>query len=143
MSDLMTLGPGLLGRRVFDDIFDGFFADLPRHIQQSTQGYPVVDIYVTEDGSTVMEFALAGFSKDELDVDVRPDKSSITVSAEAGTRSESTANRRIAKRSFNKTYVNYDNNLDLTNIAANFENGLLTITVPTRPEIKPLKVEIN
>ena len=144
MSDtLITYRPGLLGSRVFDDIFDGFFADLPRHIQQSTQGYPLADIYTDEEGSTVMEFALAGFSKDDLGVDVRPDKKSITVSAEANVIGDGSINRRIARRSFTKTYVNYDNNLDLANIQANFENGLLTVTVPTRPEIKPVKVEIQ
>ena len=142
MSDLITYRPGLLGSRVFDDLFDGFFADFPRHLQQSTSGYPLADIYTDENGSTVMEFALAGFSKNDLTVDVRPDKRSITVSAKSDS-DEPNAPRRIAKRSFTKTYVNYDNNLDLTNVKASFENGLLQVTVPTRPEIKPLHVEIN
>ena len=144
MSDtLMTFKPGLLGSRVFDDIFDGFFADLPRHIQQSTQGYPLADIYTGENGSTIMEFALAGFSKQDLDVDVRPDKRSITVSANPSSGEGSAKDRRIARRSFTKTYVNYDNNLDLASVEASFDNGLLTVVVPTRPEIKPVKVKIN
>jgi len=143
MSDLITYRPGLLGSRVFDDLFDGFFADFPRHLQQSTSGYPLADIYTSEEGSTVMEFALAGFSKSDLNVDVRPDKRSITVSAGGNLSEDNASNRRIARRSFTKTYVNYDDNLDLTNVNATFENGLLTVTVPTRPEIKPVTVEIK
>ncbi len=134
--------PSLLTRNVFDTVFDSFFNDIPQYLQKSTQGYPVADIYRDEDGSTVLEFALAGFKKEELTVNVEADKRSITVAAKTSGESEDT-NRRIARRSFQKTYVNYDNNLDLNSTSANFENGLLTICVPRRPEIEPLSIEIS
>ena len=138
---LTTYRPGLLGRTVFDDVFDNFFLDLPHHLKRTTSGYPVADIYTLEDGSTAMEFALAGFNKDELTIDVKPEKRSITIAANSS--SETEGNRRIARRSFTKTYVNYDDNLDVAKTFAKFENGLLTVTVPTRPEIEPLKIEIQ
>ena len=78
---LATFRPSLLGRSVLDDVFTTFFSDFPSHLQRSTSGYPVADIYRSEDGSTVLEFALAGFSKEELSIDIQPDKRSITVSA--------------------------------------------------------------
>lgn len=136
--------PGLLGRNVFDDVFESFFrADFPNHLKRSTEGYPVADIYRDDEGSTVMEFALAGFMKNDLTVDVQPEKRSITVSASAQGDDDSTAARRIARRSFKKTYVNYDDNLDLTSASAMFENGLLTIKVPTRVEAQPLSIAIG
>jgi len=136
--------PGLLGRTVFDDVLDGFFNDsFPNLLRQSTQGYPVADIYRTEDGDTVMEFALAGFSKEDLAVEVKPDKRSVTVRAKAGSDDEDGSSRRIARRSFEKTYVNYDNNLDLAAVSAEFENGLLRVVVPPRPEAQPVEVEIK
>ena len=55
--------PSLLGMNVVDGLFDSFFVDFPRHLKQTTQGYPVADIYRNDDGNTVMEFALAGFSQ--------------------------------------------------------------------------------
>ena len=140
MTTLTTYRPGLLGRNVFDDIFDGFFMDFPRHLKQTTQGYPVADIYRDEAGATIMEFALAGFTKEELSIDVQPEKRSITVSA---TSEGSEKDRRIARRSFKNTYVNYDDNLDLTAAAADFENGLLTVKVPTRIESNPLTIQIK
>ena len=142
MNALVTTSrPGLLGRRVVDDIFDSFFSDFPRHLQTSTSGYPVADIYRDDDGSTVLEFALAGFTRQELTVDVKPAKRTITV---AGTANEENEKRkRIARRNFQKTFVNYDDNLDLSNADASFENGLLTIRVPQRPEIQPISIEIN
>ncbi len=44
-NTLTTYRPGLLGRNVIDDVFDSFFVDFPRHLKQTTQGYPVADIF--------------------------------------------------------------------------------------------------
>ena len=132
--------PSLLGRNVFDDVFADFFNDRKPLQNKTVQGYPVCDIYRAEDGSTVLEFALAGFQKGDLSIEVKPEMRSITVAANAEDKGETS--RRIAKRSFTKTYVNYDDNLDLASANAKFEDGLLTITVPTRPEVQPLAISI-
>ena len=135
--------PGLLGRGVFDDVFDSFFNDFPSHLRQSTSGYPVADIFQDGSGNTVLEFALAGFSRDMLKIDVLPEDGSITVTGEASTEDADDTNRRIARRSFKKTYVNYDRNLDLSSVSAQFENGLLTVIVPQRPAAKALSINIG
>ena len=139
---LTTIRPGLLGRNVLDDVFDSFFIDFPRHLKQTTQGYPVADIFRDDDGNTVLEFALAGFKKEELSIDIRPDKRSITVAANSNIE-DGDISRRIARRSFTKTYVNYDNNLDLPATAASYADGLLTVTVPQRAEVKPVQIAIT
>lgn len=138
---LTTFRPGLLGRGVFDDVFDSFFNDFPSHLRRSTQGYPVADIYRDSEGNTIMEFALAGFTKEDLTIEVKPEKRSITVSASSD--SDDINDRRIARRSFQKTYVNYDDNLDLTSAEASFANGLLSVTVPSRAETKPVSIKIQ
>ena len=143
MTAITLHRPSLLGSRVFDDGFDNFFNDFPTLLRQTTQGYPVADIYGNENGDTVLEFALAGFSKDNLSIDVKPENRSITVRANTDLDEGNDTNRRIARRSFEKTYVNYDNNLDMSAISANFENGLLTIVVPRRPEAKPISIKIK
>jgi HSP20 family molecular chaperone IbpA len=142
MNAITVHRPGLLGNKVFNEVFDELFnGNFSRHLQASTQGYPVADIYREDDGSTVLEFALAGFKRKELTIDVQPDKRAITVT---GTANEDNEKRqRIARRNFTRTYVNYDNNLDLSSAAASFENGLLTIRVPQRPEAKPLSIKID
>ena len=140
MTTLTTYRPNLLGRGVFDDIFDSML-DFPQLMQRTTQGYPVADIYKNDDGTTTLEFALAGFDKNELAVEVKPEERTITVSAQSDTTAQT--QRRIARRSFKKTYVNYDNNLDLTAAKAEYENGLLTISLPTRPEAQAINVKID
>lgn len=137
-----NMQPGLLGRAVIDDLFESFFTNVPAYVQKSTQGYPVADIYNDVNGNTVMEFALAGFTREELTVEVKPEKRTLTVQANTET-SDAGSSRRIARRSFSKTYVNYDDNLDLADAEASFENGLLTIVVPKRPEAKAIEVKIS
>ncbi len=143
MTTITTYRPSLLGSTTWDNIFNNVFIDFPRHLQQSTQGYPVADIFRDDDGNTVMEFALAGFSKEDLTIDVKPDTRSITVSAGAISEISDTSSRRIARRSFKKTFVNYDDNLDLISANASFNNGLLTIIVPQRPETQPIEIKIR
>ena len=140
MTTLTTYRPNVLGRSVFDEIFNSML-DMPTLINKTTQGYPVADIYKNDDGSTTLEFALAGFSKEELSVEVKPEERTITVSAQ--TDGAAQTQRRIARRSFKKTYVNYDNNLDLTSASADYKDGLLTISLPTRPETQSINVEIS
>lgn len=134
--------PGLLGDSVIAEILGGFFNDIPMYVQQSTTGYPVLDIYGNDDGATIMEFALAGFTREEISIEVKSEKRSITVSAATSASTDQSSNRRIARRNFTKTYVNYDDNLDLTAAAAKYENGLLTVTVPKRPEAQPVTISI-
>ena len=140
---IVTYRPSLMARGVMNDVLDTFFSDFPKALKQSTQGYPVADIFQDDNGNTVLEFALAGFSKEHLTVNVQPDKRSITVSAQTDFDQVEEYSRRIARRNFQKTFVNYDDNLDLTKTSANFENGLLTVVVPQRPEIQPLTIDIQ
>ena len=141
MNAITTYRPGLLGHKVIDEVFNNFFTDFPTHLKASTQGYPVADIYRDDDGSTVLEFALAGFKKKELSIDIQPDKRSITITGQVD--EDNQKRQRIARRNFTRTYVNYDDNLDLVQAKASFENGLLSVRVPQRPEVKPLSIEIK
>jgi len=141
---ITTYRPSLLGRSVFDDIFDSML-DLPALVNRTTQGYPVADIYRSDNDETILEFALAGFEKENLHVEIFPDKRSIEVSADShGDEEQSgSGSRRIARRTFHKSYVNYDNDLDLNAASATYKNGLLRIVVPRRQELEPLRVEIT
>ena len=139
----ITHVPALLGNGAFDRIFDEFFRDPEPYVKQTTNGYPLTDIYKEEDGSQVIEMALAGFSKEDIQIHTEANK--ITISADGsklkGTLSEN--RRRIAKRAFKKSFVDYHNTLDFGNSDASFKNGLLKITIPLRDEVKPRKITIK
>ena len=133
--------PNLLTRSVIDDIWDGFFTNPAPMLQRATSGYPVTDIYTDEAGSSIIELALAGFTKDQLNIEVKD--RGITIHAEAGTGDGEATSRRIARRSFSKTFYDYSNKLDLERITATFENGLLVVKVPPILEAQPQKIEIQ
>jgi len=134
--------PHLLGRSVWDDVFDNFFNEheTPNLIRKSTDGYPVTDLYRDEKGNSVIECALAGFKREQLSIEVKEGK--ITITADQGNEAGENT-RRIARRSFTRTFVDHSNKLDLENAKATFEDGLLQITVPPTPEVQSTVIKIK
>ena len=125
-----TNAPFLLGRSAFESMFDEFLANPAPQIKTSTQGYPLTDLYRDEDGNQIIEMALAGFNKDDIVIECGPENSfeiSYENKEESGEKS-----RRIARRSFKKTFVDYGGKLDLEAATATFENGLLKIAIPQK-----------
>ena len=131
----------IMGRTMFDKIFDQFLEDPAPVIKRSTDGYPVTDIYTNEDHSQVIEMALAGFKKDDLNIDVKDN--TITIGCDASKEEKQQKLRRIAKRSFKKTFVDYHNQLDFSKTEAEFIDGLLSVTIPRVEEKKPTTITIK
>ena len=142
MTALTLRSPSLMGRNAFEQIFDQVFGDQRNMIKQSTSGYPITDIYKDENDNQVIEMALAGFTKDDITIEVRENKISIFHVAEAW-RGDERPPRRIAKRSFNRSFVDYHNRFSLNKSSASFENGLLRISIPLKDEAKPHIVSIS
>ena len=133
--------PAIMGRKVFDQIFDQFVTDPKRAIKSSTGGYPVTDIYTNDNNDQVIEMALAGFKKSDLTIDIK--ENTITISSDSDANTKDNLRRRIAKRSFKKTFVDYHNQLDFVKTEAEFIDGLLSITIPRIEEKKPLRINIK
>ena len=132
--------PVVLGRTAFDQLFDQFFNDPRPYIKRSTEGYPVTDIFQNDDGSQVIQMALAGFSEDDINIEVQDNN--IKISCYSVNQSKE-ANRRIAKRSFSKVFTDYQNKLDLTRAKATFINGLLSVEIPQLLGTTPTIIKIN
>ena len=139
----LTHVPALLGNGAIDRLFEEFFQNPEPYVKQTTNGYPLTDIYKQEDGSQVIEMALAGFSKEDILINTEANK--ITISADGSKLKGQLAEnrRRIAKRAFKKSFVDYHNTLDFANSNATFENGLLKIQIPLREEVKPRQITIK
>jgi len=139
----LTHVPALLGNGAIDRLFEEFFQNPEPYVKQTTNGYPLTDIYKEEDGSQVIEMALAGFSKEDILINTEANK--ITISADGSKLKGQFAEnrRRIAKRAFKKSFVDYHNTLDFGSSNATFENGLLRIQIPLREEVKPRQIAIK
>ncbi len=130
--------PSIMGRSVLDQFFDQVFDD--SLFRRSTEGYPLTDIYKTDEGDQVIEMALAGFSKEDLNIEVKDN--SITITCEKTTEGE-VSTRKIARRSFTKSFVDYNSELNMKNALASFDNGLLKISIPQIEEAKPTVIDIK
>ena len=137
----LTHVPALLGNGAIDRLFEEFFQNPEPYVKQTTNGYPLTDIYKEEDGSQVIEMALAGFSKEDILINTEANKITISSKGSGDQRLENT--RRIAKRRFKKDFVDYHNTLDFGSSNATFENGLLRILIPLREEVKPRQITIK
>ncbi len=133
--------PAIMSSRAFDQFFESFFSDPSPWVKNSTEGYPVTDIFKNEENCQVIQMALAGFSKDDLSVEVK--KNRITISSEKKDEAGSGFSRRIAKRSFSKTFVDHQGELNLLKADAEFVDGLLTITIPQFEASKTQLIKIK
>ena len=82
MTQLTLRTPAVLGRTAWDQIFDQFFKDPQPMIKRSTDGYPLSDIYRDEDNNQVIEMALAGFTKEDIQIEVKQNVINISHQAE-------------------------------------------------------------
>lgn len=131
--------PSVVGSAVLNDILGRIYNDPFTTVKQSTAGYPISDLYKDEDENQVIEVALAGFTKDELKVEVKDNAISISSFPTSPSRDAS----RIARRRFTRTFVDYDHQLDMRRSDAVFENGLLRIVIPPTEEAKATTISIK
>ena len=114
MTQLQLAFPSLMGKTIFDEFFRN---DAENLVSKSTTGFPVSDIYKDSEVDDINFF--------------EAENNKVTIISEG---TESTKGRRIARRAFRKSFVNYDNLLDLSNTSASFEHGLLRLKIPTKAE---------
>ena len=142
MTNITLRAPAVLGRTAFDQLFEQFFQDPRPLVKRTTDGYPLTDVYRDQDENQIIEMALAGFSKEDLEIEVKENKISICHEAESW-KGEDRPSRRIARRSFTKTFVDYNNTLDLAKAQASFENGLLVIKIPQIEDKQAVQIKIK
>lgn len=136
--------PSIVGRGTFDQFFDEIFSDPFAVVKRSTEGYPLTDLYKDDEDNQVIEVALAGFSREELNIEVKDN--SIVISCESPRNNETESQqslRKIARRSFTRSFVDYDQKLDMRRSDASFDNGLLRVVIPPTEEAKPTVIDIQ
>jgi len=123
----------------FDRIFDSFFTDSTLRRASS----PKVDIRETED-SYVLEAELPGMN--EKDIEVQVDDSLLTISSKNEDEKEEKRDGYILKErrrnSFTRSFV-LPKDVDKDSIDAQFDNGLLSLTLGKTPEAKPKMIEVK
>lgn len=135
--DLMTLKDRM--DRIFEDTFRTHGEE--KELMPSTWS-PSVDIYEDE-SNVVLSIELPGI--EEKDIDVNVEDSTLTVKGDRNIEKEDKKeNYHRIERAYGSFYRSFTipNYVDVDKIEAEHENGVLKITMPKKPELKPRKVKV-
>lgn len=104
---------------------------------------PAVDLRETED-AYLIEADLPGVKKDALDITVQDGLVTVKGERKRGVEGEAAAYRRTERRHgpFERTF-RLPRGVDPDQVAARFEDGVLTITAPKPAEMKPRQVQVT
>ena len=127
--------------KTIDSFFDSLLSDLPV-TSKNNFNFPPVNIIETKDNYE-LEFNAPGRSKEDFKITV--DKNILTVSYEKKEEQKDESKKFIKKefssRSFKRSF-NLDEKINADAINAKYENGILTLTLPIKEEVKVLPKEI-
>lgn len=110
-----------------------------------TEGsYPVFNQHLTKDGATVYEIAITGFSKEDVSIKVINNELVVKTNKKENQRKDivKTFVNKIASRNFEfRSFLS--EKMDIDKIECSVENGLLSIAIPLKDEMKPKNREIE
>jgi len=134
-NELMSL------RQAMDKLLEGSFVTPSRAFGVGTT--MPIDMYQTEN-EVVVKTALPGVKPDDLDITITGDTLSL--------RGESKVDEKVKRENyiyqehrygaFNRI-VNLPGGLDTNKAEANFEDGILTLTIPKSEEVKPKAIKVK
>ena len=123
--------------------FDRIFDNLSRYTTDNVQstGFPPYNIRKEGDYNYVIEMALAGFGKEDIEVEVADGTLSVR-SVKENSEDDSTQYRGISYRRFERKFTMAD---DIVVNGATLENGMLTVelerVVPEEKKPRLIKVK--
>ena len=120
--------------------FDSFFNTLDSITGTDVKGYPHYNIKKLDDNKWIIELALAGFSKDDIGIEVKDNV--MTINGELKEENNEYVYKGISSRKFSKSFTL----AEFTECeSAKMENGILSIILEKNiPEDKkPQKVKIK
>ena len=136
MREMMTL------REAMDRLFDDAFTR-PINLRDGGWSAPAVDMYQTDD-EVVVRVALPGFKADEVQINVTGDV--LTLRGEMKQQEESKERawhiREHRWSSFERS-IALPTEVTADQANADFENGILTITLPKAEEVKPKTITVK
>ena len=137
----MALIPRLMPNRTYlDDVFDDFMFPT---MKDSNFGKMKCDIY-EKDGVYYLEMDIPGFEKKDVNIEI-DENDYLTITAEKSNEDEDKDKNYIRhERSYGKYQrAFYLGDVDKEKIEANFENGILKVSMPKKEEVKSSKQTIE
>jgi HSP20 family protein len=137
-SDYLPVWANLVNSFFNNDLYDW----PSRHYSDTNTTLPAVNIKENTDAFEV-EMATPGMAKDDFKIELNNDL--LTISSEKKNESEikegeTYTRREYSYQSFSRSF-NLPKTVDAEKISAKYENGILSITIPKKEEVKPKPVK--
>ncbi|SFN54820.1 Hsp20/alpha crystallin family protein [Mycetocola miduiensis] len=126
-------GLDALRRDLFDD---GVFRSLRDKL-------PTTDVYIEDDKALIIEAHLGNFEENDITVNV--DRGALVIQAERHEKEEDKNKKYVIRESSSSFYrsIALPDQADEGKISANFEKGVLKVTVPLAEAPSPKKIAIG
>ena len=129
--------------RRFDEMF-GRWPSVWRRLPLEERGWaPALDVFEKED-KFVVKAEIPGMKMEDIDVSVVGD--TLTIKGEKTSESEvKEDDYYCCERSYGKFHrsIALPSSVDATKIDADYEDGILEVSLPKAPEVKPKKITIS
>lgn len=132
----------------FNNFMDDFFATVPSILRDEPvaptfRSFTPVNIRETEN-DYVLEVIAPGFQKEDFQISL--DNNTLTISVEKKAENENPNEKYIRKEYRQQTFkrsFTIDENIAAENIVAKYLNGVLTLNLPKKVEVKTATKEIT
>lgn len=126
----------------FDEVFTNFPAIWSTWDKEST-GIPPVNIFETKD-TFRLELNVPGRKKEDFTINVEKEMLNISFEKKTEEKAEDvkTVRREFDSESFKRSFILNDK-IDVNNIQAQYENGILSLHLPKKEEVKPESKQIT
>ncbi len=138
MRDMMTL------RNEMDRLFDRAFEDSPLSQWQPSTNWGLALDVAENDDAFIVTASVPGMKPEDIDITISDNV--LTIKGEF--KSDETINEdsyHIRERRFGSfgRSINLPSMVDSDDVEAQYENGVLTLTVPKAEEVKPRRIEVK
>lgn len=128
---------------VLDELFNHFPAAWTNGWKDSSLHFPPVNIHETKDAYH-LELNAPGLAKEDFQLKVEDGLLTISYEKKEETKSDDykTVRREFTQRSFKRSF-SVDDSVDVDNIQAKYDNGVLKLHLPKKEQAKATTKQIN
>lgn len=132
----------LNNRPVANSVFDELFNHFPGN-WNSNLHFPPVNVYESSNAFEI-ELNAAGIAKEDISVNIQDGQLTISFEKieEKKAEDQKAIRKEFTQRSFKRSF-NLDEQVDVENISAKHENGVLKLHLPKKEAVKPATKQIN
>lgn len=129
-------------RPVANSVFDELFNHFPGTWKDNFH-FPPVNVYESQSAFDI-ELNAAGVAKDDIKVNIEDGQLTISYEKKEENKVEGqkSIRKEFSQRSFKRSF-NLDEQVDVENISAKHENGVLKLHLPKKEAAKPATKQIN